>query len=100
MHNAYLHKALRSFEAICDQRAPAMFVFGHSLAANDDHILRKIERGRIQELCVSLHGKSNSEHNTEIIARALTIRERRLRGGGRNELKVKFFDAESAAVWG
>lgn len=45
-HNDYLAKAYRSFSSI----QGALFIFGHSLAENDDHYLRCIQRGKISHL--------------------------------------------------
>lgn len=42
LHNGYLHKALRSFEACCSASTAGIVVYGHSLAENDNHILRCI----------------------------------------------------------
>jgi len=41
-HNDYLAKAYRSFSEI----AGALFIYGHSLAANDEHYLKRIEKAR------------------------------------------------------
>jgi hypothetical protein len=46
-HSGYLHHGLRSFRAICDVQKNVLFIFGHSLHENDDHILEQIEKGRI-----------------------------------------------------
>ena len=41
-HSDYLAKAYRSFQEI----QHCLFVYGHSLAANDEHYLRRIEKGK------------------------------------------------------
>ena len=92
-HNGYLHKALRSLEGIGND----LFIFGHSFAANDKHILRVIEKGKVRRLFVSLYGDPNSESNQSIIRRANLMGDRRSK---RNQLEVFFYDAESAHVWG
>ena len=92
-HHGYLSKALRSFGEIGGD----LFVYGHSLAPNDEHVLRKIERGRVQRLFVSLYGDPTSEDNRRIILRASGMSERRR---GRTALEVFFYDAASARVWG
>jgi hypothetical protein len=98
MHNAYLHKAYRSFTSICDQKSSAIFIFGHSLADNDNHIFRRISRGRIAQLFVSVYGDPNSEANKAIIKRARLIGAKR--ESASNPLDVCFYDASSAKVWG
>jgi hypothetical protein len=89
-HSAYLHKAYRSFSSI----AAPLFIFGHSLADNDDHILRKIGTGRVT-LFVSIYGDPSTDANRAIISKAQNL------GAARktNKLDVCFYDAASARVW-
>lgn len=100
MHNAYLHKSLRSLEACANVATGAVVIYGHSLAANDDHVLRLIERGKVSALYVSIYGDPDTAENKAIIARAEKMAEARLAKRPRNPLEVAFFDAESAQVWG
>lgn len=99
-HSGYLHRALASMPKV----SGSIFVYGLSFAQNDDHVLRMIEVGKISRLYVGLYGEVNSESNKKIIARTQKIIDaRRARGTGRRrtiELEVKFFDAQSANVWG
>lgn len=92
-HSDYLAKAFRSFESI----QGALFVYGHSLAQNDDHYLRAISKGKIAHLYVSLFGPPDSDANKLIIRRAEQLATRRR---GNRVLNVSFFEAESARVWG
>ncbi len=97
MHSAYLHKALRSLESIKGN----LFIFGHSLDENDNHILNLIEHGKITHLFVSIYGDPTTKENQVIIARANQMATRRDQiYNGRKTLAVDFFDAESAQVWG
>lgn len=91
-HNDYLAKAYRSFSAI----QGALFVFGHSLAENDDHYLRCIQRGKISHLYVGLFGDPNSTPNKFIVRRANQLANGRR---PKNPLKVSFYDASTANVW-
>ncbi len=101
MHSGYLHKALRSFEACCAPSGNAVVVFGHSLAANDRHVLRCIAKGACSDLAVSLFGDPNSKGNREAITNALAIQAQRGPGKGkRPSLRLTFYDAASARVWG
>jgi hypothetical protein len=101
MHSGYLHKALRSFEACCAPLSNAVVVFGHSLAANDQHVLRCIAKGACSDLAVSLFGDPNSEGNREAIANARALQAQRGPGKGRRpHLRLTFYDAASARVWG
>ncbi|HCT40971.1 MAG TPA: DUF4917 domain-containing protein [Moraxellaceae bacterium] len=92
-HNDYLAKAYRSFSSI----QGALFIYGHSLAENDDHYLRCIQRGKVSQLYVGLYGDPKSEANKFITRRAnqLSIGRR-----GRKSLGVNYFDAATANVWG
>lgn len=101
LHNGYLHKALRSFESCCGSPSAAIVVFGHSLAANDWHILRCIAKGSCSDLAVSLFGDPDSKGNKAAIANALALQqERGPAKGKRPALRLTFYDAASAKVWG
>lgn len=91
-HNDYLAKAYRSFTEITG----ALFIYGHSLAENDEHILKKIERGKLSQLYVGIYGNPEYESNQAIIKRANRITTIRRRG----PMSITFFDAASAKVWG
>ena len=88
-HNDYLAKAYRSFCSI----QHVLFIFGHSFAANDDHYLRCIQRGKVAHLFVSLFGDEGSEQNRFIRRRAEALATARPQ---RRPLRVTFFSAESA----
>ena len=92
-HSDYLAKAYRSFQEI----QHCLFVYGHSLAANDEHYLRLIEKGKLAHIFVSLYGDPESSMNRQIVERAKAMR---LAGRRRRELRVDFYDSESAHVWG
>lgn len=101
MHNAYLHHNLKSFAGICSRKAKegkALFVYGHSFASNDAHVLNKIGYGKIDHLFVSLFGDPDNEANRAIRDNVAEIQS--LRGEIGPRLEVSFFDAASAKVWG
>ncbi len=89
-HSNYLSRSFRSLPKVTG----ALFIFGHSLAPNDEHILRLIERGKTRQLYVSLFGDPRSASNRAVVARA---EEMAAYGKGRDLI---FYDAESANVWG
>lgn len=99
LHNAYLHKALRSFQQICEQSNGALVIFGHSLASNDLHILREIAKGRIPEVLISVFGDPSSPANQQIERNARALVADRAAYRSRYPLKLTFFNAESAHVW-
>ncbi|TIT19086.1 MAG: DUF4917 family protein [Mesorhizobium sp.] len=96
-HNAYLYQGFKLFTANVQTGTHCLFIFGHSLAENDDHILTRIGRGRCKKLYVGLYGDPLADWNQKIIVRAQTL------AGMRTEkwpLEVDFYDAESAKIWG
>jgi hypothetical protein len=90
-HNDYLAKAYRSFSEIQN----CLFIYGHSLAKNDDHILKKIEKGKLKKVYLSIFGSPDSPDNKQIIARAKAMQAARKFG----TLDVMFYSAETARVW-
>jgi len=92
-HNDYLAKAYRSFSEITG----ALFIYGHSLAENDEHFLKRIEKGRLSGVYVGVYGDLSSESNQKLISRAKRLVSARAVG---RPLQVQFFDAASARVWG
>ena len=88
-HYAYLHHCYKSFSRVMEEKKQSLFVYGHSLAENDEHILRKIVEGKIEKIFVSVRKK-----NQQVIDKAQSLVLRR------ESLDVNFFDAETAEVWG
>lgn len=93
----FLGRGRRSFRQV----GGSLFIYGMSLSDNDDHILRAIAGGKVEQLFISVYGGMETDANRELCERALALTERRQGIGGRNPkpLDVKFFDAESANVW-
>lgn len=91
--HAYLGKCLRSLSS-CEG---SLFIHGHSLAENDEHILRAIVEAKFKAIFVSIHGDAGSDENRAIRERAEALA---LRRPERKQLEVEFYDADSAAAWG
>lgn len=97
-HSAYLHHSYKSYVgSLRSGKNSALFVLGHSLDANDDHIFERIGRSQLGELYVSLHGDQLEPFNQEIIRRAERLKAKR---GAVYPLHIGYFDAASAAPWG
>ncbi|HWB69649.1 MAG TPA: DUF4917 family protein, partial [Solirubrobacterales bacterium] len=94
VRHAYLSKGLRSL-ASCEG---SLFVHGHELGDDDQHITRAIHEGKFLGLFVGLEGDPDSERNQEIQEQAEELMDRRPRW--RPLKAVEFYDAESAEVWG
>ncbi|MEE9416616.1 MAG: DUF4917 family protein [Acidimicrobiales bacterium] len=95
LHHAYLTHAIRSFSLI----GGALFVYGLSLAPNDEHLLRRIAEGKTTDVYVSLYGDPDSPTNQSVIKRAQGLADERARSNPKVPLAVQFYDAESAHVW-
>lgn len=91
-HNDYLAKGYRSFCEI----GGCLFIYGHSLAPNDEHFIRRIENGKLKKIYVSIFGDPNSPTNKAIISRANRMATARKHG----RLDVAFYEAGSAQAWG
>ena len=92
-HSNFLGRAYRSFAGL----GGCLFIYGHSLAENDEHLLTLIDHGKIKKLFVGIYGDQTSEGNRKIIKRAELIPTRRRLNG--TQAEVHFFDAKSAHVW-
>jgi len=95
-HNAYLYQGFKQFTANVKQGKHCFFIFGHSLAANDDHILIRMARGKFPKLYLGLYGDPDNDDNKRIIARARELAAQRHE---KTPLEVAFYDAASANVW-
>lgn len=96
-HNAYLYQGFKVLTTNVKVGTHCIFIFGHSLAANDDHILVRLARGRFPKLYVGIYGNPASPENQQIMARANGLAGQR---HARYPLEVEFYDAASAQVWG
>ena len=104
--SSYLSWVFRRFENIQGH----LFTYGSALSDQDGHLLEAIARNTsLKSLFVGLYGDPKSESNRRLVtaARELVDRRQKLlagvrRGGrrGRAELKLRFYDAETADVWG
>ena len=90
--SAYLYHSFKSFSQMMQNEKATLFIFGHSLADSDYHILQKIMKGKIPHLYISVHGMENAE--LEGKAKNL-IRMR----SPRYPLSVTYFNASSAKIW-
>lgn len=87
--SGYLIRALKSLHYI----KGALFIYGHSLAENDDHIFNKLSK-KLEYIFISIYGDPNSNDNKNIKLRAESIKER-----FDISTEIIFYQAESANVW-
>jgi hypothetical protein len=97
-HSAYLHHSYKSFCTEMGQGKKALFVYGHSLAENDRHIFDRIGRGKLAHVFISIFGDPEDIRNQAIRGAAEQIAL--LRSLQMTSLKIDFYDAETAEVWG
>jgi hypothetical protein len=100
-HSAFLYTSFKSFEDIANAGRykpgnTCLFTYGVSFSQNDKHIFNKIAKGKIKHLFVSIYGDINSEDNQRIVALAEALKEKR----DKYPLKITYYSAESANVWG
>ena len=95
--NEYLSHCYESFSQKMEKPSGVLFIFGHSLTENDNHIFDCIIKGKIPRVYVGLHGYAISQRNGKIMALANGWKIHR---GKRYPLEVKFFYAKGAKVWG
>jgi hypothetical protein len=91
-HSGFLNRGYRSFAGI----GGCLFIYGHSLAENDEHLLKLIDKGKTKRIFVGIFGDPASETNQKVIARAKQFSDRRRKGA---DAEVYFFDAQSAHIW-
>jgi hypothetical protein len=96
-HSAFLYHSYKSFAAQMNQAKGALYVYGHSLAPNDEHILRKIAKGRIPDVYIGLYGDPSSAANRRIQQAAEGLASARKES---DPLNVHFFESTTANVWG
>lgn len=92
-HSDYLAKAYRSFQEI----QHCLFIYGHSLAENDEHYLKLIQNGKLSHLYVGLYGDPDSIANRHIIRRTNAMSAAR---SYKRPLAIDFYDSDTANVWG
>ncbi len=91
-HSSFLGRAYRSFANI----SGSLFIYGHSLATNDEHLLKLINKGKVKKVFVGIYGDPSAEWNKAIIERARKFQTCRRKG---SPLDIYFFDAITAHVW-
>jgi hypothetical protein len=96
-HSGYLYHSYKSFSGVMRTKDACLFIYGHSLADNDRHVLEKIAKGKVETIYVSVHGDIGSESNRKLVANAEALKRLRTRG---TPLNVIYYDAASANVWG
>lgn len=96
-HHAYLYHSYKSLIANCKQKEPCFFIHGHSLAENDEHILRRLGKGKFPKLYIGLYGEPSKKENRRIIQ---NVNQLVILRDQKHPLNVSYYDSISANVWG
>ena len=90
-NNSYLGSGFSSLKSI----EGSLFIYGHSLRDEDDHIFNCINANKeVKKIFVSIHGEENSEANRKIIEKINTWRKKY------SPKEYFVYTAETAKVWG
>lgn len=94
-HSGYLYHSFKSFSQRMNGRDTTLFIYGHSLAQNDKHILEKISKGKLSQVYVSVFG--GIEANQSIVQSANQMNANR--ADSRYPLDIIYYDAQTAGCW-
>ena len=89
--NSYLGRCFSSLKSITG----ALFIYGHSLRDEDDHVFNYVNSNRkVKKIFISIYGDPNSPDNNKLLQKVEQWE-------AQNESKeYRIFDAISAKVWG
>lgn len=90
--HVYLQSSLKSLANLGNN----LFIYGHSLADNDDHLINLIPKSKVKAIFISIYGDPKNTSNKRIITKALSLPTKRK---NKVALDVHFFDASTAHVW-
>jgi hypothetical protein len=93
VHSNYLSRSFRSFSHIQN----SLFIYGHSLADNDDHILDLIPKGKLTHIFISIYGDLQSSDNKNIFKKVETLKLKRT--NRKYPLDFHFYKAEDTNIW-
>ncbi|KKO56984.1 DUF4917 family protein [Serratia sp. TSA_130.2] len=87
-HNPYLNACFSALKNINGH----LFIHGHSISENDNHIFKKIQESNVTDVYVSIFGDENSPTNRECIANSHRFIQN-------HNISVQFYDASTAPIW-
>lgn len=87
-----LQSALKSFSKIGGN----LFIYGHSLANNDDHIINLIPKSKVERVFIGIYGSPDDDRNRLLIKKAAGLPSKRKSKTG---LSIHFYSSQSAQVW-
>lgn len=85
--NKYLMHAYSNLQ----NASGSLFIHGHSMSDNDDHLWNAIKNNaNIDKLFISIHGDPRLQHNAQTIAKAISVANNRY---------INFYTSESVRLW-
>lgn len=87
-HQEYLW---RCYNSLKDMRG-YLFIHGHSIDDNDEHIFTQIDNSWLARICISIYGDPASDSNVKTMENAKRMLSRK-------KGKVVFYSADSAKIW-
>jgi len=87
-HNPYLSSCFRALKKI----SGSLFIHGHSMAENDQHIFNQINVSGVDKVFISIFGDEHTLQNRETMANARRFIDTR-------KIDIEFYDAASAPIW-
>ncbi len=87
-HNPYLSACFRALKNL----SGPLFIHGHSMAENDQHIFNQINKSGVDKVFISIFGDEHTEQNRETMANARRFIDTR-------QIDIEFYDAASAPIW-
>lgn len=87
-HNPYLNSCFKALKNL----SGSLFLHGHSMSGNDQHIFNQINESNVDKVFISIFGDENSEQNRATIANARRFIDTR-------KINIEFYDAASAPIW-
>lgn len=92
----YFAKAKRKFKGVCDGGLDsALFTFGHSFGASDNHIAEAIAAGTLKDVFIGVHSDGDRARADELAAVWAATR----RAAGGPPIRVYMFESSECAVW-
>jgi len=95
MHNIYLGRCYQSLPNL----QGSLFIFGHSLSDQDNHILDIIPKNKVRYLFISTRVSDFDEIDPQIIRKTIFFVEKRKQINSKYPLHVFFYNADSAHIW-
>lgn len=87
-HNPYLNYCFNVLKTLNNP----LFIHGHSMSGNDEHIFHQIRNSKIDRVFVSIFGDEYSQDNKATMANAVSFIKT-------ERVSVEFYDASSAPIW-